>query len=309
LLPDGGAKESRLRRATSLNQLSIRMTMNRRDFLRAALGVAIVGGFAPEVLAQVPRIPPASKPGHYDYFIRDYLYKIRNFDAHHQEDVCLDQAQFRLLKSCVARFKRLQRTVGHGNFYLLSFDDAIKISRNYRRVGRFTKEEIIFLEMIFYSDAAHYGFLGKKPLQNLTARIQRRKVVKVPYTGNYLYKGLPLETYKKVRRDLGREVILTSGIRSVIKQFLLFLNKAYKNDGNLSLASRSLAPPGYSYHGIGDFDVGQVGLGADNFTQRFTTTRVYRKLQDLGYIKIRYVQDNMLGVRFEPWHIKVNSKA
>ncbi len=47
-------------------------------------------------------------------------------------------------------------------------------------------------------------FLGEKPLQNLTDRIQLRKVVKVPYTGNYLYKGLPLETYKKVRRDLGK---------------------------------------------------------------------------------------------------------
>jgi hypothetical protein len=283
--------------------------MKRRDFLRAALGVVIVGGFAPEVLAQVARIPPTSKPGNYDHFIKDYLHKVRNFDAHHQEDVRLDQAQFRLLKSCVARFKRLQRTVGHGNFYLLSFDDATKISSNYPRVGRFTREELIFLEMIFYSDAAHYGFLGQKPLQNLTARIQRRQVVKVPYTGNYLYKGPPLETYNKVRRNLGKEVILTSGIRSVIKQFLLFLNKAYKHEGNLSLASRSLAPPGYSYHGIGDFDVGQVGLGADNFTQRFTTTRVYRKLKDLGYINIRYVEDNMLGVRFEPWHIKVSSKA
>lgn len=283
--------------------------MKRRDFLRAALGVVIASGFAPEVLAQVARIPLTTEPTHYDHFIKDYLHKIRNFDAHHQEDVCLNPAQFALLKSCVARFTRLQRTVGHGNFYLLSFDEAIRISRNYSRVGRFTREELLFLEMIFYSDAAHYGFFGKKPLQSLTDRIQRRKVVKVPYTGNYLYKGLPLETYKKVRRDLGREVILTSGIRSVIKQFLLFLNKAYKNNGNLSLASRSLAPPGYSYHGIGDFDVGQVGLGADNFTLRFTTTRVYRKLKDLGYIKIRYVQDNMLGVRFEPWHIKVSSKV
>ena len=82
--------------------------MKRRDFLRAALGVVIVGGFAPEVLAQVARISPTSKPGTYDHFIKDYLFKIRNFDAHHQEDVCLDQAQFRLLKSCVARFKRLQ---------------------------------------------------------------------------------------------------------------------------------------------------------------------------------------------------------
>ena len=108
---------------------------------------------------------------------------------------------------------------------------------------------------------------------------------------------------------MGRGAILTSGVRSVIKQFLLFLDKAYRCNGNISLASRSLAPPGYSYHGIGDFDVGQVGLGSDNFTERFTTTPIYRRLRDLGYINIRYQRDNLLGVRFEPWHIKVSSKA
>ncbi len=161
--------------------------------------------------------------------------------------------------------------------------------------------------MIFYADAAIYGFFGEKPLQNLTFRIQKQKVTKVPYTGNYLYKGPPLDTYEKIKRNLGDQVILTSGVRSVSKQFLLFLDKTYKSNGNLSLASRSLAPPGYSYHGIGDFDVGQVGYGVDNFTERFTTTEVYKKLRDLGYIKIRYVRDNLLGVRFEPWHIKVSS--
>jgi zinc D-Ala-D-Ala carboxypeptidase len=25
----------------------------------------------------------------------------------------------------------------------------------------------------------------------------------------------------------------------------------------------------------------------------------------LGYVQIRYTEDNRLGVRFEPWHIKV----
>ena len=92
-----------------------------------------------------------------------------------------------------------------------------------------------------------------------------------------------------------------------MKQFLLFFNKAYKNNGNLSLASRSLAPPGYSFHGIGDFDVGQVGLGAANFNKIFTNTEVFKRLNALGYIKFRYPDKNLLGVRFEPWHIKVNA--
>ena len=92
-----------------------------------------------------------------------------------------------------------------------------------------------------------------------------------------------------------------------MKQFLLFLNKVYDSNGNLSLASRSLAPPGYSFHGNGDFDVGQVGYGALNFTGRFTETEVYKKLSERGYLKLRYPQDNMLGVRYEPWHIKINA--
>jgi LAS superfamily LD-carboxypeptidase LdcB len=94
-------------------------------------------------------------------------------------------------------------------------------------------------------------------------------------------------------------------VRSVIKQFLLFLNKAYRSKGNLSLASRSLAPPGYSFHGIGDFDVGQTGFGPYNFTARFVTTPVYQMLKERGYLKLRYPAGNLLGVRFEPWHIKI----
>ena len=152
-------------------------------------------------------------------------------------------------------------------------------------------------------------FFGEKPVKDITDQVRKREVLKIPYTGNYLYKGMPLQTYKGIIRGVGAGVVLTSGIRSVTKQFLLFLNKACENEGNLSLASRSLAPPGYSYHGIGDFDVGQAGLGADNFTERFTTTSVYHRLNEQGYVRIRYPLDNLLGVRFEPWHIKVDSRA
>jgi len=90
-----------------------------------------------------------------------------------------------------------------------------------------------------------------------------------------------------------------------MKQFLLFLNKTRQSQGNLSMASRSLAPPGYSFHGVGDFDVGKKGYGIHNFTKRFTETKIYEKLNDLGFIKFRYEQNNTLGVRFEPWHIEV----
>ena len=42
------------------------------------------------------------------------------------------------------------------------------------------------------------------------------------------------------------DLVLTTGVRGVVKQFYLFLRKADRANGNLSLASRSLAPPGYS---------------------------------------------------------------
>ena len=90
-----------------------------------------------------------------------------------------------------------------------------------------------------------------------------------------------------------------------MKQFYLFLSKAMRFDGNLSLASRSLAPPGYSYHATGDFDVGQKGFGGGNFDESFITTSVFKELTKLGYVEYRYGRDNLLGVRYEPWHIKL----
>jgi D-alanyl-D-alanine carboxypeptidase len=280
--------------------------MKRRDFLKAVTTGIVVGGIVPtKVMAKILIICHNSAGPSGDEHIKNYLHKMQTFDQPHKGDVYLDQRSLLLLKSSVKRFKRLQRTVGYGNFHLLSFDDALKIARNYSRVGAFHKDEIVFLEKLFYQDSATYGFLGKKPVKNLTDRIPRHKVVRIPRTGNYLYKGLPLETYRKIKQEIGDQAILTSGIRSVIKQFLLFLDKAYKNQGNLSLASRQLAPPGYSYHGISDFDVGQVGYGAINFTARFVETDVFKKLTDLGYLKLRYPEGNLLGVRFEPWHIKV----
>jgi len=281
--------------------------MKRRAFLKIIAALIAGGKFAPEALAGIIKVPFPPMPENRDDYIRDYLVKMKHFNEHNGEDVYVGRGKFRLLESSVKRFIRLQGTVGHGNFHLLNFDDAVNIARNYTRVGRFSEAEIDFLEMIFYEDGGLYGFFGDKPVKNLTDRVLKQKVVKIPNTGNYIYKGLPLETYQKVKRTLGDVVVLTSGVRSVIKQFTLFLNKAYENYGNLSLASRSLAPPGYSYHGIADFDVGQVGFGAANFTEQFMTTEAYQRLKDLGYLSLRYPKDNLLGVRFEPWHIKVRS--
>jgi hypothetical protein len=281
--------------------------MKRREFLKN-LTLGIIGlGVAPEVLARNAADPAASSQKYIDDHIRDYLYKMKHFNETNNDDIRVHESDYRTFESVVKRLRRLERTAGHGNFQILSFDGGLSIARKYSEVGEFTKAEIGLIEMIFYSEASRYGFFGQKPLDKLTDRIRQRSVMKIPYTGNYLFNGHALETYEKIKKEVGEPVVLTSGVRGVMKQFLLFLNKAYKYQGNLSLASRSLAPPGYSFHGKGDFDVGQIGFGSANFTERFTTTKVYKILSDLGYLKLRYPQDNMLGVRYEPWHIKLKA--
>jgi len=281
--------------------------MKRRNFLKAVFAGLIGGGIAQEGFAKIVLVAKSFAMENHDDYIKDYLYKIKHFNQQHSADVYLAPNKFTILESIVMRLARLQRTVGHGNFYLLSFDDALKIARNYSKVGQFSQSELNFMEMIFYEEGTLYGFLGKKPLKNLTDRIQTRKVTKIPQTGNYLFKGPPFKIYQKITREIGSHVILTSGIRGIVKQAFLFLKKVYDSNGNLTLASRSLAPPGFSYHSVGDFDVGQVGFGVDNFTERFVTTAVYKKLVALDYIKLRYAKNNFFGVRFEPWHIKVKS--
>ena len=64
-------------------------------------------------------------------------------------------------------------------------------------------------------------------------------------------KGRAEELYSDLRKKIGRDLVLTSGVRGVVKQMSLFMNKAISTNGNLSRASRSLAPPGHSFHGQG----------------------------------------------------------
>ncbi len=255
--------------------------MKRRDFLKAATAAIIASGIDPFALSAVAQNTVLQSTSGIDDHIKDYLHKMRNFDRAHEEDRYLGKDKVQLLKSTVSRLKRLQRLVGHGNFHLLSLDYGLRLSRNYSKVGKFTQKELDFLEEVFYSDSSVYGFLGVKPLDRITASINKRDVVKIPRSGNYLYKGKPQALYEKVKKHVGEKVYLTSGVRGVVKQFMLFLNKVNKNQGNLSLASRSLAPPGYSFHGISDFDVGQKGYGAMNLPTGLPLLRYLKNCSSL----------------------------
>jgi D-alanyl-D-alanine carboxypeptidase len=220
-------------------------------------------------------------------------------------DVILVPAQRIDFDSALARLRRLQNYVGYGNFNIIGWDRSLKLARNLDVVGAFTADELELIEELFFADAQTLGFYGDKVVTSLSSNIAARDVVKIPRSGHFLFKGDSTATYNRIRRDLGDSVILTSGIRSVVKQIYLFMNKAEKVDGNLSLASYSLAPPGHSYHAVGDFDVGKKGFGHRNFSEEFAKTDEFKRLIDLGYLDIRYPQQNPFGVRYEPWHIKV----
>jgi hypothetical protein len=280
--------------------------MRRRDFLKY-IGTGFIGlSLAPTVFAEAVNrssIPSVAISGE---DLDPYLTKMRHFNSPHADDVYLEKDRAPVLGSTLKRLQRLQRTVGFSRFYLLDFDEAITLARDCSPIGAFSPNELDFMEMIFYEDGSRYGFLGDKPIKHLTAGINKKDVEEIPKTGNYVFKGPALTLYRQIQKDVGHQLVLTSGVRGLMKQFVLFLKKAEENQGNLSLASRSLAPPGYSYHGIGDFDVGQAGFGPANFTDRFASTPVFQRLMELGYVNLRYQLDNPLGVRFEPWHIKVN---
>ncbi len=231
-------------------------------------------------------------------------YKILHFDEELPEDIFLEKEKHELLKSARRKIDAVQRYTGHGHFNLVGLDELFHLSHKCAGDNAFTAKEKLFFEEFFHAEANKYGFFGKKVITKITDNVSKKDVVKVPYSGHYLYKDVSLPIFNRLKKDVGQDIILTSGVRGIAKQIHLFLAKIEKVNFNISQASRSLAPPGYSYHAIGDFDIGQKGLGELNFTKTFSGTHVYKRLKELGYIEIRYSTDNPFGVRFEPWHIE-----
>ena len=203
------------------------------------------------------------------------------------------------------RLRRVKKYVGFGNFNIISFNSALFYARNHSVIGAFTKNELEILDQLFYESPKKYGFYGKKTTFNITHNISSKSVKKIPRTGHYLYKGKALDDYIRVKKDIGDNIYLTSGVRGVVKQMSLYMDKIYKLKGNLTLASNSIAPPAYTYHAISDFDVGKKGFGYANFTAEFAKTKEFKQLMKLNYISMRYERNNKDGVRYEPWHVKV----
>jgi len=203
------------------------------------------------------------------------------------------------------RLNRLRRFIGYANFNIVSFDNALYYARNYSRIGAFSKKEIELIEKLFFMEPSALGFYGEKTVDNITSVIKKQDLKKIPHSGHFIFKGKPLEDYHRIIKDIGDNIILTSGVRSVIKQLDLYISKIKELNGNLTKASTVIAPPAYTYHAISDFDIGKKGWGKRNFTADFARTEEFAKMIKLNYISIRYTINNKDGVRFEPWHVKV----
>lgn len=234
----------------------------------------------------------------------EYFDRIQHFDREFPGDIILSGEEWETLVATSRRVEAVRNYVGFGNFNILSWDDMLAFARNVSDIGRFTDTELAFMEELFYREASDFGFYGDRIHETPVARISRDDVYKVPRSGHFLLRGDSLDLFNRLQNDIGDSLILTSGVRGIPKQFDLFMAKAKQTEGNLSQASRSLAPPGYSYHAVGDFDVGKYGLGLGNFSEEFAKTSVFRQLVESGYTDIRYTADNEFGVRFEPWHVR-----
>ena len=203
------------------------------------------------------------------------------------------------------RLKSIKRYIGYANFNIISYDQALYYARNYSSIGKFTQAEKNLVEKLFFVDPKKFGFYGKQTVEKLTHSVSRKDITKIAHSGHFVFKGKPHQDYKRLIHDVGNTLILTSGIRNVVKQMDLYLNKIKRYDGDLAKSARTIAPPAFSYHTIHDFDVGKKGWGYKNFSPAFATTKEFRDIRKLTYVDIRYTTNNKDGVRYEPWHIKV----
>lgn len=201
-------------------------------------------------------------------------------------------------KEILKKLVQAKRQVGFTDFNIISFEELLK------EVYLTHKEKTVF-EELFYTDATTFGFHDMRISALLNEKISKREVVKIPRTGHYLYRGKPHTTYNKIQKDLHGSIVLTSGVRSNVKQTYLFLNKLLACGGDFNETSKSVAPPGHSFHLAGDFDIGKQGFGMKNFSTALIKTDAYQELLELNYIKLRYGQKSSSSVKYEPWHLKI----
>ncbi len=228
-----------------------------------------------------------------------------NANLLYNDDIFLSALEYKSLISMNKKLTKVKHHIGYANFNLVSYSEVLKVVKHNSKIGEFNFDELSIIDRLFNENPSKYGFFGERTCYDINNKISKKDVIKIPRTGHYIFKGTPTQDYKRIIGDIGDTLYLTSGVRNVMKQLNLYSNKLIKLNGNITQASRDIAPPSYSFHSIGDFDVGKMGLGAKNFTSAFAKTQEFTKMKKLDYIEMRYTHNNSDGVRFEPWHVKI----
>ena len=271
--------------------------MDRRLFLKH-ISITAMMLRAPYLFANTDDISFTDKNGNPNISdIKLYLRKMSRPDFPDSNDLYVRNSEREIFNSSYKKLSTLLYRVGYVKFSALDITQASALVS-------FSNDEMDYLKQLFTFDASKYGFYGDKPLAHFEVRVPTSNLTQA--NGILCFDGKTLDKFKKVKEAIGDDVYMTSGIRSVVKQTYLFMNKTRQCNYNLSMASRTVAPPGYSYHGVGDFDIGSKRLSlTQNFTDRFADTDVFKQAVKDKFISLRYGLENRLGVRYEPWHVKV----
>ena len=232
----------------------------------------------------------------------DYFSRMAAADKPYDGDRYLESSELAVSREVADRLRAVEAHVGHGRFNTLGFERVFKVASDLPS-ARFSVPQIRFMRALFGRSNAFFDYRGARVSEDFLAHHDTEDLVHYPEDGDYLIDGQPSRRFDALKQKLGNSLTLLSGYRGHPKQMLLYLDKVVASDGNLSLASRNRAPAGYSYHFSGDFDIGDRRLGDANFSRQFLKSPVYQATIKSDEWAQRYPNHNVLGVRFEPWHI------
>jgi hypothetical protein len=176
-----------------------------------------------------------------------------------------------------------------------------------------------FAERIFQIDPKEIGFKGPKYSKGKPERPVKIESVKVgdretgiQYCPEHSYKDYLLMT-EKMKKEIGKQLLIDSGYRSPGKQaYLFFYYLTTSSDYSLKENAKWIAMPGYSEHGnpvnnAMDFtsENGINGFSDNQTAADFEALpEFYWLMENANQFNfyLSYPKDNTFGVAYEPWH-------
>lgn len=196
----------------------------------------------------------------------------------------------------------------------MSFDDLYSV---------LNEDESSFVRRLHHDvNPRDYGFRGRHlgvlaPPADLIAirgqvyRVegeQEKKVINTQYLPQPTFQAYE-KMNRRIKEDLGRELLVDSGHRSPAAQLFTLLKHLGEFDYDLAKTLRLVACPGYSEHGYPptqaiDFAT-ENGVGVGGVDEQFALTAEYQWLlgNAAGFdLELSYPKGNPEGIDFEPWH-------